>query len=203
MTEVYSAGLMSQSFWFLEFKKIVKLSHKGMSAETIREKCIEDNLFGAVNENRERRMAGYLVNRVATMQDKEKEIFVETGVETQKLINLVTILRLDRLFFEFLYEVYREKNLLGTGEITDADVNIFMNRKEAQSELVAGWKETTRRKLKGCYTGFMTEANLLRIEASGKDKRRLITPPMMDVVLERWLGANGEEAIARAITGAS
>ena len=32
----YSAGLMSQSFWFLEFKKVVRLRQEGLAYEDIR-----------------------------------------------------------------------------------------------------------------------------------------------------------------------
>ena len=32
----YSAGLMSQSFWFLEFKKAVKMRQEGMADDDIK-----------------------------------------------------------------------------------------------------------------------------------------------------------------------
>lgn len=32
----YSAGLMSQSFWFLEFKKVVRLRQEGLAYEDIK-----------------------------------------------------------------------------------------------------------------------------------------------------------------------
>ena len=38
---VYSAGLMSQSFWFLEFKKAVKLRQEGLDYDEIKKKCVE------------------------------------------------------------------------------------------------------------------------------------------------------------------
>ena len=53
----YSAGLMSQSFWFSEFKKVVKLRQSGMDYDDIKKKCVEDNLFGAAKEYRALRMA--------------------------------------------------------------------------------------------------------------------------------------------------
>lgn len=45
----------------------------------------------------------------------------------------------------------------------DAYVNVFFTRKEAQSELIAGWKDTTKRKLHNIYMNFMTDANLLTV----------------------------------------
>lgn len=42
--ETYSAGLISQSFWFVEMKKVIKLIDDGKSEEEIK-KCIDENLL--------------------------------------------------------------------------------------------------------------------------------------------------------------
>ena len=193
----YSAGLMSQSFWFLEFKKVVKLRQSDMDYEDIRKKCIDDNLFGAAKEYRALRMAGYVINRVKTMDDQLMEIFLSSELETQKLINLAAIMKTDRLFFEFVYEVYREKSILGVGVLENADVNVFFTQKEAQSELIAGWTDSTKQKLRRCYLNFMTDANLL----TEINKKKTITPPIVDILFERYLISSGEEVLLKALTG--
>lgn len=195
--KTYSAGLISQSFWFLEFKKAVKLRQEGMAHSEIKKKCIEENLFGAATQNRTLRMAGYIVNRLKSMDDALAEIFMSSDLATQKLINLITILRTDRLFFEFAYEVYREKVILGIETIDDSDVNVFFTRKETQSEVIAGWKDSTKKHLRSNYLNFMADANLLTLH----EKKRLITPPILDRVLEDYLKAAGEEAMIKALTG--
>ena len=48
--ETYSAGLISQSFWFVEMKKVIKLFDDGKSEEEIKKMCIDKNLFGAAKE---------------------------------------------------------------------------------------------------------------------------------------------------------
>lgn len=193
----YSAGLMSQSFWFLEFKKAVRLRREGLDYDDIKKKCVEENLFGAAKEYRALRMAGYIITRIKAMDDTLVELFCSSDLATQKLINLITILRTDRLFFEFAYEVYREKVILGVECMEDVDVNVFFTRKETQSELIAGWKDTTKRKLRNIYMNFMTDANLLTVI----DKKKTITPPILDVALERYLKAMDEEAMVKALTG--
>ena len=194
----YSAGLMSQSFWFHEFRMAVKLRQSGMVYETIKEKCVEENLFGAAKEYRALRMAGYIITRIKSMDDTFVELFCTSDLATQKLINLITILRTDRLFFEFVYEVYREKNILGVDCLEDADVNVFFTRKETQSELIAGWKDSTKKHLRSCYLNFMTDANLLTVI---EKKKKTITPPVLDIALERYLKAVDEEAMVKALTG--
>ena len=59
----YSAGLMSQSCWFVEFKKIIQLVADGKSQEEIRIQCLENNLLGAAKEYRAKRVYGYLISR--------------------------------------------------------------------------------------------------------------------------------------------
>ena len=39
--ETYSAGLISQSFWFIEMKKLIKLIDDGKSEQEIKKLCIE------------------------------------------------------------------------------------------------------------------------------------------------------------------
>ena len=72
---VYSAGLMSQSFWFLEFKKAVRLRQEGLDYDKKKKKCVEENLFGAAKEYRALRMAGYIITRIKAMDETLIELF--------------------------------------------------------------------------------------------------------------------------------
>ena len=193
----YSAGLMSQSCWFVEFKKIVQLIAAGKSEEEIKAECLENNLLGAVKEYRAKRMYGYLINRAAMLDDYLVRIFMDGDLSTQKIINLIAILRGDRLFFEFLYEVYREKAILGQHGIEDKDVNIFFRNKGNQSEVVDSWNESTRKHLKSNYFTCMADAGLIRVEG----RSRIITTPIIDNRVESNLEYGGEHALLVAISG--
>lgn len=195
--EGYSAGLVSQSFWFLELRRIVLLRQEGLSYEAIRTACVKENLFGAAKAYRAQRMAGYLVKRLKALDDALVDLFGHADLATQKLINLIAILRTDRLYFEFLYEVYREKAMLGAGVLEDLDVNAFFTQKEQHSDLVAGWEEVTKRRLRSSYLNFLTDAGLLTVI----EKQRTITPAVLDDKLEQYLLANGEDALRKALTG--
>lgn len=199
MDTKYSAGLVSQSFWFVEMKKMIKLKSEGKTEKEIKALCIEDNLFGAINKNRARRMYGYMWNRVKRLDDKLIQLFETSDVPTQKIINLISILEGDRLFFEFIFDVYREKVILGTEEISDFDLNVFFKNKEVQSEEVGKWIERTKKRLGSAYFNFMTDANLITVV----DKKRTITPPIFDNELEKYLEASGKQSILKAIKGVS
>ena len=189
--------MISQSFWFIEIKKILRLIREGKREDEIKKLCIEENLFGTTNEYRAKRIYGYIWNRVKHLDGKIIELFNESDLSTQKIINLIAIMRCDRLFFEFIYEVYREKNILGTLTIEDRDANIFFRNKEVQNENIAKWTDRTTKRLKSCYFNYLIDANLITI----KDKKKYITPPIFDIAVERYLELVGDFAIVKAITG--
>ena len=193
----YSAGLVSQSFWFVEIRKIIKLVNDGMTEDEIKNLCIDENLFGAMKEYRAKRIYGYIWNRIKQLDKTMIDIFCTSDIATQKVINLISILRSDRLFLEFMFEVYREKNILGVNVIEDSDVNIFFKNKEIQSEGVAAWSDTTKCRLRSIYINYLTDSNLLTVV----EKKKIITPPILDIALERYLEANGDDTILKAITG--
>mgnify|MGYP005799054185 CR=1 FL=1 len=195
--EIYSAGLVSQSFWFIEMKKLIKLIYDGKSEKDIKALCIEENLFGAAKEYRAKRIYGYLWNRVKRLDQTLIELFVNSDLETQKLINLVAIIKGDRLFFEFLFEVYREKSILGVPIIENSDMSIFFKNKEVQSDIVLSWTDSTKKRLCSSYLNFMVDANLLTVV----DKAKTITPPIMDIALQCYLEVTGSGPIVKAIMG--
>ncbi len=193
----YSAGLMSQSCWFIEFKKIVQLIAAEKTDAEIKSECLENNLLGAVKEYRAKRMYGYLINRAKMLDEELVRLFMEGDLGTQKLINLVAVLRGDRLFFEFVYEVYREKAILGQPDLSDQDINVFFSKKGNQSEIVEGWNDSTKKHLKSNYITCMTDAGLLRVEK----RVRTITTPIVDNRLAAYLERCGDHALLVAISG--
>ena len=87
--------------------------------------------------------------------------------------------------------------ILGVECMEDTDVNVFFTRKETQSEVIAGWKDSTKRHWRSCYLNFMTDAKLLTVI----EKKKTITPPILDIALERYLQSVDEEVMVKALTG--
>lgn len=195
--EKYSSGLVSESFWFIEFKKIIILRNEGKSWDDIKDLCLNDNLLGISKEYRARRIYGYLKSRVDTLDEGLINIFIDGDLASQKIINIIAIAKKNRLFYEFLYEVYREKVLLGAIELTDSDINIFFRNKQDQDENISKWTDVTLKRLGSTYMNFLTDAGLLTLI----DKQRRITPPILDITLENYLKDNGEEQMLKAIRG--
>ena len=197
--EKYSSGLVAESFWFIEFKMLIKLRYEGKSWDDIKALCLNENLLGISKEYRAKRIFGYLKNRIEVIDDGYLEIFMHTDLQTQKIINILASAKKNRLFFEFLYEVYREKVKLGALELTASDINIFFKNKQEQDEIMSKWTDVTLRRLRSTYMNFLVDAGLLTVS----DKQRKITPPILDITLENFLKDTGEMQLIKAITGVS
>jgi len=105
----YSAGAVKMSFWFMEFRKVVELLAAGKTLEEIKEMNKNENIFGAPNAARANQIFLTVSGRIKTLDKSFVEVFQRSDVAMQKIFVLVSSLAYESLFFEFVYEVIREK----------------------------------------------------------------------------------------------
>ena len=158
----YTSILKSRPYLYLELKKASQLKIQGFSEEDIKKKALEENIFAVNTEARKREIASTVINRIEELDDYILDKIVNGGLQTSKQLALYSILKTDRLFFEFMKEVYREKMLLKDFIITDKDFNVFFRRKAEQSEKIAEWKDYTFYKLKQVYKRVLSEAGFIK-----------------------------------------
>lgn len=195
----YSAGSVSYSFWFLEFKKVVQLLNDGKSYSEIKTMSEEENLFGAPTKARAKNILSATTRRVQSLDPSFIPIFMDSDIATQKQFALVADLAFDTLFFDFVYEVIREKMIIGSNEITDADIMIFFRNKQEQSPDVAKFTDETISRLKRSYKTRLYEAGML--DEPRKSDTRNILKPILDAVLVHWLEDYGYAPIIKALEG--
>ena len=193
----YSSGLVSEAFWFIEFKKMVIMRHQGCTWDEIRELYVEQNMLAMPRKQRAMRIYGYLKGRVETLDAEISEIFINSDLQTQKTVNIISIALKNRLFYEFLYEVYREKIQTGASEITSSDIDSFLRKKQEQDKTVGAWTEHTFKRLKGAYFTLLTESGLLKTQGN----KKMINPPVLDESLESYLIKSGSKQLLKALTG--
>lgn len=196
--EKYSSGIMAESCWFIEMKEYLKMKKNGFSDSELKTEIATNNLFGAPNEYRAKRIYGYISRRASSLDDKAIELFFNSDLSTQKIMNLVCIMRTNRLLFEFVNEVYREKIILGADVIEPVDTRVFFNNKAVQSDAIAKLTDSTKKKVTSSIMTILSDSNLL----TEQNKKRIITPPIIDILLEKYLISNNEEDIIKAMTGA-
>lgn len=193
----YKSTIKARSFLYLELKKASNLYLQGFSLDDIKQKAQEENIFSLNSENRIKEIASTVLERLQVLDEMLLHKLTTGNLETSKQIALYAILKTDRLFFEFMGEVYREKCLLGDHIITDKDFNIFFRRKAEQNQRVAGWTDYTFYKLKQVYKRILVEAGFVR-----KNNRNIeITRPLMEQGLKDYLNGKGDGVYLRAMLG--
>ena len=193
----YSAGSTKHSFWFMEFRNEVKLRSEGKTFEEIRELCKTENIFASVTPERALLTYNAVTARIKALGDSFYPVFMNGDVATQKLFALAAMMVNDTLFFDFVYEVIREKMIIGSNEYTQSDLNIFFKDKQLQCEKMAGWSEMTLGKLSRNYKTYLYEAG---VTDKGKDVRK-IYKPILELDMERWLIDNDMKQIVKALSG--
>lgn len=197
--KAYSAGAVKYSFWFMEFRKTVELLQKGHSLSEIKQMNEEENLYGASTKARGKQIYCTVTARIRSLDPSFYPLFRESDLATQKLFALTAALEHDRLFFDFMYELVREKMILGIDELSDADIRIFFKTKQEQSEKVASYEEYTLHRLGSSYKTQLYEAGLL--DGNRAKPTRRILRPILDRTLEQWLQDQHMEPMIKALTG--
>lgn len=193
----YSAGIVSQSFWLSETRKTAELLVAGNDLKQIRCLAQTENLYQVKNETRARKIANAIVQRLESLPQVLVGQLASSDIKTAKLLILISIMKTDLLFFEFIHEVYRPAILLGDYIITDRAINTFFDEKKGQSETVAKWIDTTINKLTRCYIGTLRDAGLLNTETA----ERKIMIPLVDYNLRKQLEENTLTPYLNAVTG--
>jgi len=193
----YSAGGVKHSFWFMEFRKMILLLITGKTIEEIKKLNQDENIFAAPTEMRATQIFNTVSARANMLDASFYQIFEDSDVSTQKLFNLVAVMAYDTLFAEFVYEVIREKMIIGSNEFADSDIRVFFKNKQLQDEKVATWTEATLKRLAGYYKTLLFEAGLTD---KGKTTRNILKP-ILDPAMQNWLVDNDLEYMLKALTG--
>lgn len=193
----YTSVLKSRPYLYLELKKAIELVNKGIKIDEIRNYAIEDNIFAVNTEARKKEIASTVSNRIKVLDDYILGKIENGSVQTSKQLALYSILKTDRLFFEFMKEVYKEKLLLKDLTIVDKDFNTFFREKSEQSEQINGWKDYTFYKLKQVYKRILSEAGFIK----NKGKEVQVVPQIIEEDLINHLKAIGDKEYLEIMLG--
>ncbi|WP_010494811.1 DUF1819 family protein [Paenibacillus elgii] len=190
----YSANLTGASFLLYEFKQVVSLKEQGLEDSDIKVRVLTENLFQYQVKASLKRSLPTVLRRVKVLDDTLRKMVLEESLDTCKIINLYAIMKTDRLFFEFMNEVIREKLETDNYMFEKKDLNVFIASKAEQDAGVASWMEQTVNKLKQVFVKVLYESGLLKDKKTGELSRLL-----MDEQLEQHLIQIGDIAYLRAM----
>ncbi len=193
----YSAGAVKHAFWFMEFRKIVSLRLEGKTWEEIKQLNENENIFGAPTKLRATQIFNTVSARLKSLDDSFYPVFDACDLASQKLFALVAAMTYDVLFGDLVYELVREKMIIGSNELADSDLRIFFKDKQQQNDKVAKWTEATIKKLMVTYKSMLFEAGVTN---KAKDIRE-IYKPLPDPAMEGWMKEQGMMYQLKAIMG--
>ena len=193
----YHSNLVRDSFWLNETRKTAELILEGLSKEEIMDLSLNENIFGQNSERRKRDIVQTMYKRLNDFPEEILEYFLRVDVTSAKIFVLISILRNDRLFFEFMYEVFRGHILVGNYILRGRDFDIFFNNKATQNEKVDSWSESNIYRLSSRYRTILNEAGV--IDNSGDDKQIIV--PFVDLRLKNMLIEKGFGPFVYVITG--
>lgn len=195
----YKSTIKSRPYLYRETKKAAILINKGLEIKDLKNESLKNNIFQVETETRMKELASIIGVRLKQLDSYLIEKIESSNVETSKLIVLYAILKNDRLFFEFMNEVYKEKILLKDLFIRDKDFGAFFQNKREQSDKVNSWSEYTFKKLKQVYIRILYESGLI---ANQKGDREIIMP-IIDNEIKDYIYKVGDKVYINAVLGIS
>ena len=193
----YKSTIKSRPYLYKETKKAITFINKGFSLSDIKRLSLEENIFQLESEARKVEIASIITTRLKDIKPYILNKIENGNIETSKVLVLYLIIKNDRLFFEFINEVYKEKILLKDLYIRDKDFGVFFQNKREQSEKVASWSEYTVKKLKQVYIRILFESGLISNQKGDKE----IKLPIIDSDVKEYLYGIGDKVYINAILG--
>lgn len=193
----YKSTIKSRPYLYKETKKAASLINKGLGIKELKKESLENNIFQVETETRMKELASIIATRLKELDSYLIQKIESSNIETSKLIVLYAILKNDRLFFEFMNEVYKEKIILKDLFIRDKDFGVFFQNKREQSDKVDSWSEYTFKKLKQVYIRILFESGLI---ANQKGDREIVLP-IIDSEVKDYIYKLGDKVYVNAILG--
>lgn len=188
-----SAQITREQFLFYEMRTAAKLMREGLDGDEIIDRIVDENLFQYPTEKSIRQMAKACVNRLKGMGDEDLiEAVASRSSETAKQICMYAMMKQYRLVWDFMITVIGEKYRMQNFSFSQMDVNVFFMQLQEQDDYVAGWSETTVKKIRQILIRILAENEYL-----DNIKSDHINPVWLNPVLENAIRSNNDD---RALT---
>lgn len=188
-----SAQITREQFLFYEMRTTAKLICEGLEDNEIIDRIVEDNLFQYPTEKSIRRMAKACIVRWKGICDIDLvEAVASQSSETAKQICLYAMMKQYRLVWDFMITVIGEKYRMQDFSFSQMDVNVFFMQLQEQDDYVAGWSESTMKKIRQILIRVLAENEYL-----DDIKADHINPVWLNPVLENAIRSyNDDRALA-------
>lgn len=190
-----SGSLTREQFLFHETRIVAKLmTDDKLDDPDIIERVISDNLFQFPTERMIKNIASVCLKRLHSLNDKTLiEAVAHESSEVAKQICLYSIMKCNRLFYEFMVTVIGSKYATKDYSFGNIDLNVFFMRLQEQDDDVAGWSDSTIKKIKQVIRRILVETEY--IDDIKSDHLNLV---WLNPILENALDEKGETEVFKA-----
>lgn len=193
----YSATNMTVGLMHKELKLTAQLLESGLNLKDIREKSYKENIYQARSENFKKTITSILLTRIKSLDNETVKMLSKSNLDLEKQISIYAVMKTDRLFFEFMREVYSDKITNNEYKIYSKDVENFIKIKREQNEKVNSWKHTTTNRLRSSYVGMLYESGFAKKQNGYIE----IVTPIIDYKLEQHIKSINEKFYLDVMTG--
>lgn len=184
-----SAQITREQFLFYEMRTTARLMREGLEDNEVIERIVEENLFQYPTEKSIRQMAKGCISRLKGMGDEELiEAVVSQSSETAKQICMYAMMKQYRLVWDFMITVIGEKYRMQNFSFSQMDVNVFFMQLQEQDDYVAGWSESTVKKIRQILIRMLAENDYL-----DSIKADHINPVWLNPMLENAIRSNNDD----------
>jgi len=193
----YSSAIKKTPFKYPIAKKIAKLMLGGLDRNEVFIECFNNNYIEIESEDRRREIINVIYIRLSSLDKYLLSEFYNGDVATSKFILAYAITKTDTLFFDFLYEVYREALLGDRHYLSIDDFDNFFAVKKQNDLIVAKWGEFTLKCLTKGYRNILVDSGLgVRERKIIKVERMMIHPAVED-----YIASIGDKEFLHAMLG--
>lgn len=194
----YSSIIKKVSFEYANAKKIARMMLDGLDYDEVMKKCCEGNCVEIESEQRRREVSNAVYKRLCTLDEYLIHEFCSGDIVTSKFILVYAITKADSLFFDFMFEKYRDALLSEDRPYLSVDdFESFYESKKQSDLIIAKWGTFTLERLTRGYRNILVESGLGR--RSGRNIA--VSKIMINPSVEEHIKLMGDNDYLKAIIG--
>ena len=194
----YSSAIKKTPFKYPIAKKIAKLILDGLDRDEVYQRCFGENYIEVESLQRRREITNVIYGRLCSLDEFLQNQFYNADVTTSKFILVYAIAKTDSLFFDFLFEKYREALMSENRKyLSMDDFDDFFESKKQTDLIVAKWGKFTLECLTKGYRNILVDSGLGRRER----KNIIVSRVMIHPAVEEHIELIGDKDYLKAMLG--
>lgn len=193
----YSSAIKKTPFKYPIAKRVSKLMLDGLDRNEVYDKCVNDNYVEIESLERRREVTNVLYERLCALDNYLLSEFYNSDVATSKFLLVYAIAKTDSLFFDFLFEKYREALMSERNYLSIDDFDSFFESKKEADLIVRKWGKFTLDDLTKGYRNILVDSGL----GTRSKKNIVVNKVMIHPAVEDHINEIGDHEYVKAILG--